>query len=288
MLPEAGVPSAAYAGFPFGRRAWRRSPRSDPSHHWRQRSGLRRSIPSAPRSRRTRSGLRPCRIAETRTTSSPGYTRRRNKRTEGGVFRRRQPSRPQHKLKRTSHCGPSRGLRASSLGRVCSHNGDSPQDAPPPPNRHRPSPATDRTVDPPDGSGTTSLQCLPSTRMNRRAETLPGRALRGSQGSGGVVRRAVVASTPIAERGDQGRASAKLTHSCRKKTSAANRVAALSATLAMARGGGCRVQRGVRRSAPPPGQPHEPRRSPAAVPAGWPRRRAPRCDHPRLDPRSLP
>jgi len=39
-------------------------------------------------------------------TTKPAYTQRPRKRTEGGVFRRRQPSLPQHKLKRTCHRGP--------------------------------------------------------------------------------------------------------------------------------------------------------------------------------------
>jgi RNA-directed DNA polymerase len=41
----------------------------------------------------------------------------------------------------------------------------------------------------------------------------------------------------------------------------------------------------IRRLAPSPGQPHEPRRCPAAAPASWRRHRVQRCGHPRLDPR---
>lgn len=73
---------------------------NDSRHHCRHRSTVRRSTPTSDRNLPARRGVSPASIAATSTTSAPRYTRRPKNRNDGGVTRRRQPSRSQQKLNR--------------------------------------------------------------------------------------------------------------------------------------------------------------------------------------------
>ena len=85
-------------------------------HHFRHRWSVRGLTPTRLRISAALFSVMPCTIAEIRTTTAPRYTRRPKNLSDGGVSRRRQPSRSQQKLSRRQYPsgrphGPPRGFR---------------------------------------------------------------------------------------------------------------------------------------------------------------------------------
>src|SRR5208282_2843238 len=90
-----------------------------PRHQRRQRRVVRAATPVVRSAAAALAAARATTLA--RITTAPTYTRRPRKRNDGGMARRRQPSRPQHRLKRrpspspATPSSPPRGLRGWSL-----------------------------------------------------------------------------------------------------------------------------------------------------------------------------